>query len=205
MSTVPCRKWRQPPTVFVTAPYARSVPTATTGLVPIATIRRGVISEPPPMPVSPTSMPTPNPNRTISGSKGPQRLVQPALRLVGIGPAALAARVGRQGAVRAADRGVAVVVQPVVRHVVARDVVPHLALRPVGQRVRLPQPVAQVPVDLLGAPARRRLLAPQPGHPTVDVRQRALQRRHLPDAAALVRIARPQRVAMLSRLLLQGQ
>src|SRR4051795_1535638 len=203
MSTVPCRKWRQPPTVFVTAPYARSVPTATTGLVPITTIRRGVISEPPPMPVSPTSMPTPNPNRTISGSKGPQRLVQPALRLVGIGPAALASRVRRQRAVRAADRRVAAVVQLVVRDLVTRDVVPHVALRPVGQRVRLPQAVAQVPVDLFGAPAGRRLLAPQTRHPAVHVGQRALQRRDLPDAAAAVRLARPQSVAVLGRLLLE--
>src|SRR3954454_7564798 len=204
MSTVPGRKWRQPPTVFGTAPYARSVPTATTGFVPIATIRRGVISEPPPMPVSPTSMPPPNPNRTISGSKGPQRLVQPALRLVGIGPAALASRVRRQRAVRAADRRVAAVVQLVVRDLVTRDVLPHVALRPVGQRVRLPQPVAQVPVDLLGAPARGRLLAPQARDPAVDVGQRALQRRDLADAAALVGLTRPQRLAVRRRLLLQG-
>src|SRR3954465_11416972 len=139
MSTVPCRKWRQPPTVFVTAPYARSVPTATTGLVPITTIRSGVMSEPPPMPVSPTSMPTPSPNRTISGSKGPQRLVQPALSLVGVRPATLAPGARRQRAVRAADRRVAAVVQRVVRHVVAGDVVPHVAVGPVGERVGLPQ------------------------------------------------------------------
>src|SRR4051794_35127065 len=155
MSTVPCRKWRQPPTVFVTAPYARSVPTATTGLVPITTIRRGVISEPPPMPVSPTSMPTPNPNRTISGSKGPQRLVQPALRLVGVGPAALATRVGRQRAVRAADRGVAAVVQRVVGHVVAGDVLPHPPLPPLPPPSRLPQAATQVPAGFFPAPPPR--------------------------------------------------
>ncbi len=68
MSTVPWRKCRQPPTVFVTAPYARSVPTAVTGFTPTTMIRRGVISEPPPMPVRPTSAPTPRPKMTIIGS-----------------------------------------------------------------------------------------------------------------------------------------
>src|SRR3954469_11488999 len=108
-------------------------------------MRRGVINDPPPMPVSPTRVPTPSPNTTIRGSTGPARLVQPALRLVGVGPATGAAVGGRQRAVRAPDRGVAAVVQLVVRHVVAEEVVPDLALGPVGQRVGLPQPVAQVP------------------------------------------------------------
>src|SRR3954468_10553128 len=148
-------------------------------------MRRGGINDPPPIPVSPTRVPTPSPNTTIRGSKGPRRLVQPALRLVGVGPATRAAGVRRQRAVRAADRRIATIVQLVVRHVVAEEVVPHLALGPVRQRVRLPQPVAQVPIDLLGAPPRGRLLAAQAGHPRVDVRQRLLQRGYLPDPAAL--------------------
>src|SRR3954471_10042019 len=172
MSIVRCRRKRAPPTVFVTAPYVKSVPTAVTGLMPNTIISSGVISDPPPMPVRPTSVPTPNPNTTISGSTGPARLVQPALRLAGVGPAPSAAGVGRQRAVRAADRGVAAVVQLVVRHVVAEDVVPHLALGPVGQWVRLPQSVPEVPVDLLGTAARHRLLATQTGHPAVDIRKR---------------------------------
>ena len=45
-----------------------SVPTATTGCVPITISSSGVISEPPPIPVSPTRMPTPNPKTMISGS-----------------------------------------------------------------------------------------------------------------------------------------
>src|SRR3954469_18503490 len=205
ISMVRWRRKRAPPTVFVTAPYAKSVPTAVTGLIPKTMISSGVIRDPPPMPVSPTSVPTPNPNTTISGSKRPPRLVQPALRLVGVGPAASAPVVGRQRAVRAADRGVAAIVQLVVRHVVAEDVIPHLALGPVGQWVGLPEAVAEVPVDLLGAAPRHRLLAAQSGHPAIDIRKRALQRRDLPDPAALVRVARPQRVAMRSRLLLQRQ
>src|SRR3954468_5983987 len=172
MSTVPCLKNRQPPTVFVTAPYARSVPTAVTGFTPKTTISSGVISEPPPMPVSPTRQPTPRPNRMMKGSiVAPQgtALVQPALRLVGVGPAPGATLRRRQRAVRAADRRVAAVVQLVVRHVVTGDVLPHLALGPVGERVRLPQPVAQVPVDLLRAATGGRLLAPQARDPRVDV------------------------------------
>src|SRR3954454_12722056 len=124
MSMVRCFQKRQPPTVFVTAPYARSVPTAVTGLMPNTMIKSGVISDPPPMPVNPTRVPTPSPKTTIRGSTGPARLVQPALRLVGVGPATGAAGVGRQRAVRAPDRRVAAVVQLVVRHVVQERVVP---------------------------------------------------------------------------------
>src|SRR3954454_14897697 len=131
--------------------------------MPTAMISSGVISDPPPMPVKPIKVPTPRPKTTITGSTGPKRLVQPALRLVSVRPAALPSVGGRQRAVRAPDRRVAAVVQLVVRHVVAEDVVPDLALGPVGQRVRLPQPVPQVPVDLLGPTSRGRLLAPQPG------------------------------------------
>ena len=59
--------------------------------------------------------------------------VQAALDLVGAGPAAVAATAG-DGAVRAADRVVAAVVQRVVRDVVLGDVAPDVLLAPVGQR-----------------------------------------------------------------------
>ena len=65
-----------------------------------------------------------------SGARGE---MQAALDLVGAGPAAVAAAAGR-GAVRAADRGVAAVVQRVVRDVVLGDVAPDVLLAPVGQR-----------------------------------------------------------------------
>src|SRR3954451_15765073 len=41
---------------------------ATTGLVPSTRIRSGVMIDPPPMPVVPTSTPTPRPNSRTSGS-----------------------------------------------------------------------------------------------------------------------------------------
>jgi len=49
-----------------------SVPTATCGCVPMKISSSGVISEPPPMPVSPTRIPTPTPNTMTSGSIGRQ-------------------------------------------------------------------------------------------------------------------------------------
>src|SRR6478735_9987849 len=47
-----------------------SVPIAVVGWIPKMRISSGVISEPPPMPVIPTSTPMPNPKRTIAGSIG---------------------------------------------------------------------------------------------------------------------------------------
>src|SRR3954467_4519307 len=45
-----------------------SVPIAVVGWMPKMRISSGVIREPPPMPVMPTSTPMPNPKRTIAGS-----------------------------------------------------------------------------------------------------------------------------------------
>src|SRR5918997_640328 len=100
----------------------------------------GVISDPPPMPVRPTSRPTPRPKRTTRGSIARRRLcrVQTALELAGPRPASLAA-VARLRARDAADRRVALVVQLVVREVVRVDVPPDVLLRPRGQRRDLPQ------------------------------------------------------------------
>src|SRR5690349_14764613 len=68
MFTVFIRKCRQPPTVLLTAEYRMAVPVAVVGWIPTIRMSRGVISEPPPMPVMPTSTPIPNPKRTIAGS-----------------------------------------------------------------------------------------------------------------------------------------
>src|SRR3954451_17445967 len=96
-------------------------------------ISSGVISEPPPMPVIPTSMPTPKPKRMIAGSIASGGQVQAALDLVGAGPATVAAPAG-DGAVGAPDRVVAAVVQRVIGHVVLRDVMPDVLLGPVRER-----------------------------------------------------------------------
>ena len=45
-----------------------SVPIAVVGWIPKIRISSGVISEPPPMPVMPTSTPMPKPKRMIAGS-----------------------------------------------------------------------------------------------------------------------------------------
>src|SRR5215211_6650005 len=114
-----------------------SVPIAVVGEIPKIRISSGVISEPPPMPVAPTSTPTPSPKRTIAGSirwswnrPSSSGQVQAALDAVGAGPAAIAAGAGDR-AMGAADRGVAAVVQGVVRDVVLGDVAPDVVLGPV--------------------------------------------------------------------------
>src|SRR3954469_21837637 len=117
-STWPARHTRQPPSVLVIAPYARSVPIATVGLMPATMMSSGVISEPPPIPVSPMRMPTPSPNTMTSGSMSGD--VQPALGLVGPGPAAPAAA-ARRRARPPADRLVPAVVQLVVGQVALVD------------------------------------------------------------------------------------
>jgi hypothetical protein len=45
-----------------------SVPIAVTGEIPNTRIRRGVISDAPPIPVIPTSSPIPSPKKMIAGS-----------------------------------------------------------------------------------------------------------------------------------------
>src|ERR1700712_2934381 len=78
-------------------------------------------------------------------------LVDPALSLCDTRPATVARRAAgtdRLRAVRAADRGVAVVVKRVVRKVVLTDVVPDVALGPVGKRIQLPEVEFLVPAKL---------------------------------------------------------
>src|SRR3954466_6365999 len=132
--------------------------------MPKARMSTGVITDPPPTPVVPTSSPTPSPKRTISGSMSSQGSVgvQAALDLVGARPAAVAAGGGAGGVGAAArpgtpagergggagERRVPTVVQRVVGHVVGHDVGPDLGLGPIGQRAHLPQAVALVPADL---------------------------------------------------------
>src|SRR3954468_2530009 len=152
--------------------------------MPATMISSGVMSEPPPMPVSPMRMPTPSPKTMTSGSMSGD--VQPALGLVGPGPAALAAA-ARQRARRAADRLVAAVVQHVVGQVALVDASPQILLGPVVERVELPDAAAVVELDRLGVGARRALLAADAGDPRVGALERALEARDLGGAAAVVR------------------
>src|SRR4051812_22334289 len=147
-------------------------------------ISSGVMSEPPPMPVSPIRMPTPKPKRMTSGSIVLD--VQPALRLVGPRPAARAA-VARLRARRATDRGVAAVVQRVVRQVALVDAPPEVLLGPVDERVVLPHRALLVPLDRLRVRAGRGLLAADAGDPGVRAGERALERSDLRRAAAVLR------------------
>ena len=59
--TVPRRACTKPPKGFITALAARSLETAATGGTPKTSTRMGVIRAPPPIPVRPTTMPTPSP------------------------------------------------------------------------------------------------------------------------------------------------
>ena len=52
------------PADLVMEAKARSVPTATAGLTPNSRVNKGVINDPPPTPVRPTSNPTANPDAT---------------------------------------------------------------------------------------------------------------------------------------------
>src|SRR5919202_2503584 len=168
---------------------------ATAGCTPAPRMSSGVMSEPPPIPVSPTRMPTPRPKRTTRGSISD---VQSALRLGGIRPAALATCSGKRAG-GAADRCVAVVVQGVVGQLAFANAPPEVPLRPVEQGIVLPEPPAPVPLHRLGIRAGRRLLAPDAGDPGVGALERALQPGHLGLAAAALGAPRAGRVAHLDR------
>ena len=58
--TVPRRRWTSPPTGFITAAATRSLEIAVGAVSPNINTRTGVINAPPPMPVSPTTMPMPS-------------------------------------------------------------------------------------------------------------------------------------------------
>src|SRR6266571_3078039 len=96
--------------------------------------------------------------------------MDPALELVGAGPAAgalLFLRARRARAGNAADRAEADVVQGVVGNLVDGDVGPDSLLVPVGERVQLPDAVALRPLHLRRRRAARRLVAANPGDPGV--------------------------------------
>src|SRR4051812_39726557 len=114
---------------------------ATTGWTPANSTSSGVMSDPPPMPVRPTRIPTPRPKTMTIGSMrsgepgAPRRGrsrdvgVQAALQLIAAGPPPRAA-VARPRARGAADRRVALVVERVVGQVALADARPHVAVGP---------------------------------------------------------------------------
>src|SRR5487761_2477937 len=67
-STEPLRACTQPPKDLVSAAYNKSVPTAVTGDTPNNNTSSGVISEPPPTPVTPTTSPTKKPDNVYIAS-----------------------------------------------------------------------------------------------------------------------------------------
>src|SRR4051794_1370966 len=86
---------------------------------------------------------------------------------------------------RAADRGVALLVERVGGDLVLAEVVPDLVLLPLGERVQLhDRAVVVVDLDLPDVGARRPLVATQTGHPGIEVGERARQRLDLADVAA---------------------
>src|SRR5579863_5531886 len=108
-------------------------------------------------------------------------------------PPAAGARVlaglDRAGAGRAADRREALVVQRVHRHAVLLGVGAHLLHGPGDEGVYLRDPVVRgVDLDLGALGARHRLPAAQAREPGVEVGERAAERLHLSDAAALVAV-----------------
>src|SRR3954468_11734166 len=105
--------------------------------------------------------------------------MDPALRPFRPGPATLAA-LARLRRVRIPDRGVAPVVELVVRQPALPDVGPAVLAAPVRERVGLPELVSLVPTELRRFGPRRRLVAADPGDPAVEVEQRAGERLERP-------------------------
>src|SRR6478736_685478 len=129
--------------------------------------------------------------------------VDPALGLRGADPApgaGVAARAHRLGAVGAADRRVAAVVQRVVGDPMLPDVVPDVALGPIGERVQLPEAEPLVPGELRRRRAVRGVPAADAGDPRLDRAERPAHRLHLAQAAAGVRLPLPELVAVLGGL-----
>ncbi len=82
------------------------------------------------------------------------------------------------------------------RQVALLDVGVDGGLRPVGERVRLPELVALVPAELLRVRPGGGLLAPHAGDPAVEAGECVAERADLADRAAEGRVRRPQRVAV---------
>src|SRR4029077_9370975 len=96
----------------------------------------------------------------------------------------------------AADRRVAAIVERVVREVVLTDVVPDVALGPVGERAQLPEVKPLVPAELRRLGTGAGVRPADAGDPAVYGRERLAHRLDLADPAAGVRVALPELVAV---------
>src|SRR5262245_66110714 len=105
----------------------------------------------------------------------------------------------------APDARVAVVVERVIRQFVSHDVIPHLPAGPGGQRVNLDQAVSRVPLNDADVGSRRRLISPERRDPGVVAPERQTERLDLADAAAEVRVAFVQALAVYAVLLFDAQ
>ena len=112
-------------------------------------------------------------------------------------PAALPPR-ARERRVGVADRGVAAIVEGVVRQAALADVRPAGVIGPVGHRVRLPELVSIVPAELRGVRTRRCLVTADTGDPAVEVHERAVQRLDLGDRQVEVGFRLPDELAMVA-------
>src|SRR5579871_2871433 len=130
--------------------------------------------------------------------------MQAAFGLAEAGPAAGAGVLaGQHGAraMRAADAGIAAVMQRVVVEPALVDVAPHLLRCPVGERVDFDQVELGVPSEFLRRGTGGGLFAADAGDPGTQSRQLAAQRLNLAQVAAGVGIGGPERRAMASFLL----
>src|SRR5581483_10499340 len=135
-------------------------------------------------------------------------LMQAALGLGEIPPspgARIFPRLDRRRAMRTADAGIVLIMEPVVRHFVYLDISPHVLGRPFRQRVDLDELEFTVPFDQPGVRSGRRLVTSDPRNPGVEPFQNPRQRLDLPQFAAAVRLARPEGVAVLRSLFCRGK
>src|SRR3954451_21423780 len=133
--------------------------------------------------------------------------MDPALELVGAGPAARAlflVRRDRAGARDAPDRPEADIVERVVGNLVDVDVGPHAFLVPVREGVQLPDVVALRPLHLRGRRAARRLAAADARDPGAVRLEGVEERLDLADVAAAVGIGLPEVRPLLPVLLRDG-
>ena len=107
----------------------------------------------------------------------------------------------RLRAVCAADAWIPLVVQRIVRKVVFHDVIPHLLLVPTHQRIDLDELPLMVPLDYPRARSLERLVSADCSNPCITARQCIFQRLELSNAAAEIRVRRPELRTELALLL----